>query len=63
MGDEHDGRWHLRRKKKKVVEEEAVWKASGLGAEAWTALLNADYRHNWGNLWVWGEPVGILSFL
>lgn len=58
MADEHNGRWHLRkkeRKKKEVVVEEAVWKASGSSTEAWTALLSADYRHSWGNLWVWGR--------
>lgn len=49
--------------KKEVVEEEAVWKASGLCAEAWTRLLSADYCHSWENLWVWvGNPLAFSAF-
>lgn len=63
MGHERDGRWHLRKKeKKKQSRKKQRGKASGSGAEAWTTLPSADYCHSWGNLWVWGEPVGILSF-
>lgn len=48
--------------KKKQSRKKRRGKASGSGAEAWTTLPSADYCHSWGNLWVWGEPVGILSF-
>lgn len=69
-GDEHDGRWtwwEMTFKKKGGKKGSSTRRSSVESFWLWRrgmdALICADYCHSWGNLWVWGEPVGILSFL